>query len=108
MLQTLGEAYKVQQLRGDNLSAVRGFYMATLGSAEALYLEDRIGTFAPGYEADITILDPHTTPLLDLRSGVCETIDELLFVLMTIGDDRAVKATYLAGDKVYSREDEQN
>ncbi len=108
MLQTLGEAYKVQQLRGHTLSAVQGFYLATLGSAEALYLEDTIGTFAPGYEADITILDPHATPLLDLRSDVCETIDELLFVLMTIGDDRAVKATYLAGEKAYSRDTEQN
>jgi guanine deaminase len=108
MLQTLGEAYKVQQLRGDNLGAMQGFYLATLGSAESLYLDDRIGTFAPGYEADITILDPKATSLLALRSERCDTIDELLFVLMTIGDDRAVKATYIAGEKAYSRDGQQN
>jgi len=103
MLQTLGEAYKVAQLQGYSMSAIHGFYLATLGSARSLHLDDRIGTFAPGYEADFVVLDPGATPLLQLRTSITESIEELLFVLMTIGDDRAVKATYVAGEKVYQR-----
>lgn len=108
MLQTLGEAYKVQQLRDYSLHPIHGFYLATLGAARSLYLDDRIGTFAAGYEADIVVLDPQATPLMQLRTSSCETIDELLFVLMTLGDDRTIEATYLAGEKVHTRDQQQS
>jgi len=103
-LQTLNEAYKVAALSGNKLDAVQGFYLATLGGARALQLGDRLGRLAPGYEADICLLDPKATPLLAFRSGYCKDIVEQLFVLMTLGDDRAVRATYVAGEPVYDRE----
>lgn len=102
-LQTLNEAYKVAAMAGHKLDAVQAFYLATLGGARALHLDDRIGIIAPGHEADICVLDPHATPLMDFRAGYCASIEELLFMLMTLGDDRAVRATYVAGVPVYDR-----
>ncbi|MBF8672015.1 guanine deaminase [Pseudomonas putida] len=102
-LQSLNEAYKVAQLNQTRLNAIQAFYLATRGSAEALCLDDRIGTVAKGYEADLVILDKKATPLLSVRSEFCKDIVEQLFVLMILGDDRAVQATYVAGEKVYSR-----
>lgn len=103
MLQTLNEAYKVLQLQGQRLSPERAFYLATLGGARSLYLDDRIGSFRPGREADFVILDPAATPLLARRSAAATTIGERLFVLMLLGDDRAVAATYLLGEAAWRR-----
>ncbi len=103
MLQTMSEAYKMAQLRGISLTAAQCFYLATLGSAESLGIEDRVGSLRAGYAADIVALDPRATPLLELRSEVAESLDELLFALMICADDRAVEATYVAGEPVYLR-----
>lgn len=100
-LRTLGEAYKVAALRGTALDALKGFYLATLGGAEALHLEDRIGRLAPGHDADLCVLDLAATPLLAHRTARCGSIEEVLFVLMTLGDERAVRATWVAGECVY-------
>ncbi len=103
MLHTAAEAYKVLQLRGQNLPALEAFHMITRGNAEALGLEDRIGTLAPGTDADLTVLDPGATPAMAHRM---ETIgDDLaaeLFLLVTMGDDRAVRATYVAGERLHA------
>lgn len=101
LLKTLGDAYKVAALRGTKLDAPRAFWLATLGGAEALRLDDRIGRIAPGYEADLCVLDLAATPLLGFRTGTCRSIEELLFVLMTLGDHRTVRATWVAGECVY-------
>ena len=103
-LRTLGEAYKVAALRGRRLGAVQAFWLATLGGARSLYLDDRIGRLAPGYDADFCVLDPKATPLLAFRTAHCADLEELLFVLMTLGDDRAIRATYVAGECVHHRE----
>lgn len=103
-LQTLNEAYKVAALQGRRLDAVQGLYLATLGGARALYLDDRIGRIEPGHEADLVLLDPRATPLLAFRSGYCRDIAEQLFVLMTLGDDRVVRATWVGGEPVYDRD----
>ena len=102
-LQSLNEAYKIARLNGDKLDAIRAFYLATRGGAEALYLDDRIGSITPGMDADLVVLDLHATPLLKLRVEQAEDIHELLFALMMLGDDRATAATYVAGKNVYSR-----
>ncbi|MER2251067.1 guanine deaminase [Methylorubrum podarium] len=101
LLKTLGESYKVAALRGTKLDAVRGFWLATLGGAEALRLDDRIGRIAPGHDADLCVLDLAATPLLNFRTATCGSIEELLFVLMTLGDHRTVRATWVAGEPVY-------
>lgn len=105
LLATMGEAYKVAQLGGNPISAIQAFFLATLGGARALALDDRIGALEPGREADIVVLDPKATPLTAFRSGRAESIAETLAVLMTLGDDRAVRATYVAGDIAHSRPD---
>jgi guanine deaminase len=97
MLRTLSEAYKVAQLTGQRLSAWRAFYLATLGGARSLGLDDRIGNFEPGKEADFVVLRLDPTPLMARRIRTCSTPAEKLFALMMLGDDRAVAATYVMG-----------
>lgn len=103
-LQTLNAAYKVAAMAGHKLNAVQAFYLATLGGARSLHLDDRLGRLAPGYEADLVVLDPKATPLMAFRNGYCRDIIEQLFMLMVLGDDRAVRATYVAGETLYDRE----
>lgn len=103
-LQTLNEAYKVAQLNGTPLDALHAFYLATRGGAAALYLDDRIGSIEPGRDADLVVLDTRATGLLQLRTACAGTIDDVLFALMMLGDDRAVRATWVAGRCVYDRE----
>ena len=107
MLQTLNEAYKVAQLSGSALSSGHAFYLATRGSAEALDLKDTIGSLAPGMEADLVVLDLKSTPVIEYRMRYCKDLAEALFVQMTMGDDRAVLATYVAGRLAYSRRAQQ-
>ncbi|EKM5065985.1 guanine deaminase [Cronobacter turicensis] len=103
MLQTLNEAYKVGQLQGYPLSAYEAFYLATLGGARALGLDDLIGNFTPGKEADFVVLDPTSTPLQQLRYDNSATLFDKLFVMMTLGDDRAIYRTYVDGRVAYER-----
>ena len=102
-LVTMNEAYKVAHLKGYSLSPLHAFYMATLGTARALYLDDKIGSISAGKEADLIVLDLKATPLLEHRLQYARDVEEVLFVLMTLGDDRAIRATYVAGRKLYSR-----
>jgi guanine deaminase len=103
ILQTLGEAYKVQQLRGEKLTPFKAFYLATLGGARTLDMDDLIGNFEPGKEADFIVLDKAPTPLLEFRLANCKTLMETLFVMAMLGDDRSIAATYSAGKKVHSK-----
>ena len=103
VLRTLGEAYKVAQLRGHSLTPAHAFWLATLGSAEALALDDRIGRLAPGMEADLVVLDLRSTPLLEWRMRHVESVEDALFLQMMLADERAIRATFVAGELVYSR-----
>ena len=94
---TMGAAHEIAQLGGHALSAAKCFYLATLGGARALQLDDRIGTIAPGREADLVVLDLVHSPLTRLRLKHCKSIDEILFMLMTMGGDRAVREVYIMG-----------
>ena len=105
-LVSMNEAYKIAQLAGYALSAHHAFYLATRGAANALYLDDKIGSIAKGYEADITVLDLKATPIIDYRLNYAQSLEEILFVLMIMGDDRATRATYVAGQRVYFNDKE--
>jgi guanine deaminase len=97
LLRTLDEGYKVLQIRGERMTPFQSFHMATRGNAEALGISDRIGAIAPGMEADLVVLDARATPTMALRMERVSTLAEELFLLQTMGDDRAVVETYGAG-----------
>lgn len=109
LLQTANEAYKVAQLRQQKLSAFQALFLATLGGARSLCLDDRIGNFDTGKEADLIVLNPQATPIMAIRNpqptatSLVELAD-LAFSLVMMGDDRAVQATYIMGELAYERQ----
>ncbi len=105
LLQTMNEAYKVQQLLGEPLAAEEAWYLATLGGARALHLDDVIGSLQPGREADFLVLDLGATDLLRFRLQYCRTLSEMLFVLIMLGDDRLVEETWLLGRLAWARDE---
>ena len=72
------------------------WWQHTAGAAAALGLAGVVGNLAPGCEADFVVLDPRATPLLARRTGQAESLEEWLFAMIVLGDDRLVKHTVLA------------
>ena len=97
MLATVADAYKVAQMGGVSLAPGHVFYLATRGGAHALDLDERIGSILPGLEADLVLLDLEATPLLAQRTRRADDVDAALFAVFVLGDDRAVRRTYVAG-----------
>lgn len=101
MLRTAAEAYKIMQLKGQKLSALSAFDRMTRANAEVLGASSEIGRLEPGLAADLVVLDARATPAMAHRmEAAADDLEEELFVLMTMGDDRAVNATYVAGRRV--------
>jgi guanine deaminase len=98
MLRTMDEAYKIQQLLSERLNPLESYYFMTLGNARALSLEDRIGTLEPGTEADFIVLNMASTPAMALKAEMVTSLSDELFLLQTMGDDRAIVETYVAGE----------
>jgi len=97
MLRTLDEGYKISQLRGQRLTPFNAFYLMTLGNARALSLDGTIGSIAPGCAADLVVLNGSATPASALRMQTVSALYEELFLLQTLGDDRAIAEVYVAG-----------
>ena len=97
MLRTLDEGYKVLQLRHQQMPPIQSFWWITRGNADALGLTDAIGTLEAGSDADLVVLDARATGPMRLRADTISTLSEELFLLQTLGDDRAVAQTYVAG-----------
>jgi len=112
MLPTLNEAYKVSQLRKGmfsneskkSLSPLKAFYLATLGGAKALSLEDKIGKLEPGMEADFNIINPAVNSLQKLRMKLAKTIEEQLFALQILGNKDNISATYVLGERFTAKD----
>ncbi len=102
---TLGAAYRTARLRGRNLAPERAFYLATLGNARAVGMADQVGRLEPGFYADLAVLDPRATPLLAARDALSETLADTLLALMTLGDDRIVRASWVAGRQLHPKPD---
>ena len=77
--------------------------MATRGNAEALGLGAEIRSLDAGAYADLVVLDPEATPVLASRHELSDSLEDMLFALMILGDERAVRATYVAGRAVHVR-----
>lgn len=103
MLVTLGEAYKVCQMQQHSMHPYEAFYMTTLGNARAVHLDQFVGNFEKGKEADFVILDPAPTPIIKRRIEQCKTISEELFVYMMLGDYRSIERTYCHGIERYNK-----
>ncbi len=108
MLQVLNEAYKVCQMNGFSLTSLHGFYLATLGGAKALDCDDKIGNFEKGKEADFIVLDLNSTDIMQRRMKLVDNLQQQLFVLMMLGDDRAIHATYIFGKEQYKNRASSN
>ena len=100
MLRTMAAAYEVGQLRGDSLHAVELLWLATQGSANVLRIGDKVGNLAAGREADITVLDLASTPVISQRAARAVDIWDALFATIMLGDDRAVEQVYVAGRRM--------
>ena len=100
---TMKSAYEISQLQGYSISPEEAFYTATLGGAKAMHLADRIGRIAIGYEADLVVIDLKSTPMIENRTNRADNLGDLLFAQIVLADDRAIRATYAAGNLVYDR-----
>jgi len=103
MLRTADEAYKVTRMAGGTVTPLQLFYELTLGGATSLSIENKIGNFEAGKEADFVVLDLHATEVLSQRVELAQTLEEILFALIVLGDDRCTVATHLMGQQVYAR-----
>jgi len=103
MLRTLADGYKVQALRGLRLSAWKALHAATRGAAEALGLADEIGSLEPGTRADLAVWDWAVGPVACHRDALAHELHERVFAWMTLGDERNLAATLVAGRVRYER-----
>ena len=101
MLRTMGEAYKICQLKGNQMDPMHGLYLMTQGAAVGLGLENEIGNLNPGTDADFVIINPDFDELSELRFENHRTPQDIIFALSMLADDRAIMATYVAGKAVY-------
>lgn len=100
---TMKAAYEIAQFRNTSLTPFEAFHMVTFGGAKALHLEDKIGCIAPGYEADLTVIDLNSTDIIRHRMKNVDSLADTLFAQIILGDDRAIRATYANGVRVHER-----
>lgn len=100
MLRTMAAAYEIAQLKGRALHAAELWWLATQGSARALQADHLIGNIATGLEADLVVIDLASTPAIEQATRRAEDIWQALFPTIMMGDDRAVRATWVAGKPI--------
>ena len=81
---------------GVSLPPQRLWWQHTAGAAQALGLEGTIGNLQPGCEADFIVLNPQAMPLLARKVAHATSLDELLFAMIVLGDDRIVERVAIA------------
>ena len=117
IFRVLNDAYKVAGLQSQKLSVLKGLFLATLGGAKALMLEDEIGNFDPGKFADLVVVNTRPTSVLSFRADNAnidgklskeeqefEQMQHEAFGLMMLGDERAVEATWVSGNLLYEQD----
>ena len=103
MFDVMNQAYKICRLNDYNLDPVKAFYLTTLAAAKVLNMSDCLGNFESNKEADFIVLDLNATELIAQRLKTSRNIKELLFCLMTLGDDRLVSKVYILGQCAYQK-----
>ena len=103
MVRTMADAYKVQAMAGERLTAWQALHAATLGAAQALHLADEIGSLEPGRMADVCVWDWAADPVAERRLSVARSLHEKAFAWMTMADDRNLVATLVAGVARFTR-----
>lgn len=103
MIRTMADAYKVQALAGQRLTAWVALHAATRGAAHALQLGAEIGGFEPGQTADLCVWDWAADPVAQRRMEVARSLHERAFAFMTLADDRNLVATYIDGTQRHTR-----
>lgn len=86
-----------QTKAGLSLTPQQLWWQHTRGAAQALGLGGLVGNLQPGWEADFVVLNPGATPLLARKTAQAANLDELLFALIVLGDDRVIERTVIAG-----------
>lgn len=104
MLRTMAAAYEIAQLRGQALHPAALLWYATAGSAEALHMADKIGNLRPGQEADLVVIDLHSTPAIAQRATRADDIWDAVFPTIMMGDDRAIQSVWIGGREVKGRQ----
>lgn len=97
MIRTMADAYKVQAMAGQRLTAWTALHSATLGAAQALDLGHEIGSFNPGCRADVCVWDWAADPVAERRMALARSPHERAFAWMTLADDRNLVAAYVGG-----------
>jgi guanine deaminase len=90
-----------QTKTGLSLSPQQLWWQHTAGAAIALGLagqntQPSIGNLLPGCEADFVVLNPKATPLLARKTALASNLDELLFSMIVLGDDRLIERAVIA------------
>jgi len=101
---TMKASYEICQLQGYSLHPAKAFYLATVGSARVIEMQDKVGNLAAGFEADMIVIDLKSRPLIEYRMRSVDDLWEALFIQMILADDRAICATYVGGKKRHARQ----
>jgi guanine deaminase len=92
---TMLAAYYIAQSKHYTIQPSALWFSHTAGAANALGLEAYVGNINEGLEADLILLDPQCTPLLARRTQAANSIEELLFAMIVLGDDRVIASHLL-------------
>jgi len=103
MIRTMADAYKVQAMAGQRLTAWKALHTATLGAAQALSLDQEIGSLEVGCLADVCVWDWAVDPVGERRMAVAGSLHEKAFAWMTLADDRNLVETWVAGTRRHRR-----
>ena len=103
MIRTMADAYKVQAMAGQRLTAWKALHAATLGAAEALLLSGEIGALEAGCMADVCVWDWAADPIAKRRMELARSLHERAFAWMTLADDRNLAAVFVAGREMRTK-----
>ena len=103
MQRTLADAYKVQAMQGQRLTAWCALHSATRGAALSLGLGDEIGSLEPGLMADVCVWDRAINATDTLRQQMARNLHEQLFAWLLLSDDRHLASTWVTGIEKFRR-----